>query len=324
MHIRHPQPRRQVGFTLIELLVVIAIIAILAAILFPVFAKAREKARQTQCLNNQRQLATAMLMYAQDHEEILPAVASVWGDTGLEAKIRICPTAGQKVTNGYAYNPNCAEKALGEIPNPSLTWLTVDGVNGAFEYRHSKKAIKSYADGHTALVDPPSIVTPVTATSKSGTWVTRGTPAQTFDGVGLATPLATNDRAPSNWPVHTITHGTTNNYWLISMNGTSDWIAYDLGATRNLSGMCYWNYWENATWRRGIKDVVIKTSTDSTDGSNGTWNDLVGGPILFTEGAHAQPFTWPETTARWVRFSNFTAYGDMPGVGEVRFIQTPY
>ena len=64
--------RRRAGFTLIELLVVIAIIAILAAILFPVFAKARAKARQTACLSNMKQLALATMMYTSDWDECWP------------------------------------------------------------------------------------------------------------------------------------------------------------------------------------------------------------------------------------------------------------
>src|SRR5437762_3834341 len=63
---------RKRGFTLIELLVVIAIIAILAAILFPVFAQARESARKTSCLSNVRQLGTAYQMYLQDYDELFP------------------------------------------------------------------------------------------------------------------------------------------------------------------------------------------------------------------------------------------------------------
>jgi len=66
------QLHRRYGFTLIELLVVIAIIAILAAILFPVFARARESARKTQCISNVRQMGMAVMQYVQDYDEMFP------------------------------------------------------------------------------------------------------------------------------------------------------------------------------------------------------------------------------------------------------------
>ncbi len=74
--------KRNFGFTLIELLVVIAIIAILAAILFPVFAQAREKARQASCLSNEKQLCLAVMQYVQDYDETMPPalMAHEWGN----------------------------------------------------------------------------------------------------------------------------------------------------------------------------------------------------------------------------------------------------
>jgi prepilin-type N-terminal cleavage/methylation domain-containing protein/prepilin-type processing-associated H-X9-DG protein len=85
--IPHPSARNtgrstRTGFTLIELLVVIAIIAILAAILFPVFAQAREKARQTGCLSNEKQIGMAVLMYAEDFDETYVPGAN-WAPGGV-------------------------------------------------------------------------------------------------------------------------------------------------------------------------------------------------------------------------------------------------
>jgi prepilin-type N-terminal cleavage/methylation domain-containing protein len=112
------------GFTLIELLVVIAIIAILAAILFPVFAKAREKARQTKCLSNQRQIALAVMMYVQDNNETLPAAATAWSNISIPAGILMCPDA--TYSNGYLFNANIAGLALGSFSAPESTVLTAD------------------------------------------------------------------------------------------------------------------------------------------------------------------------------------------------------
>lgn len=103
------------GFTLIELLVVIAIIAILAAILFPVFARAREAARATSCRSNLKQIGTAMRMYSQDYDEMLTttfyyydpgATVLAWFPDLLNpyvknAKIWTCPSDGAPYLNNW-------------------------------------------------------------------------------------------------------------------------------------------------------------------------------------------------------------------------------
>jgi prepilin-type N-terminal cleavage/methylation domain-containing protein/prepilin-type processing-associated H-X9-DG protein len=161
---------RKEGFTLIELLVVIAIIAILAAILFPVFAKAREKARQTQCTNNQKQITTAVLMYVQEHDEKLPPAQSFWSDIDVPAKVKQCPTAGKNIPNAYVANKLLDNLAIGEIEYPHDTMLVADGQHtntGAndpdnmasavadFARRHNNLCIVGYLDGHVATTKTP-------------------------------------------------------------------------------------------------------------------------------------------------------------------------
>src|SRR2546421_9538539 len=98
--------RTKAGFTLIELLVVIAIIAILAAILFPVFAKAREAARKTSCTSNLKQISTAFLMYSQDYDETMPPwTANAGADPTSTATCNATQYTGGPFSLTYMY-PN--------------------------------------------------------------------------------------------------------------------------------------------------------------------------------------------------------------------------
>ena len=165
------------GFTLIELLVVIAIIAILAAILFPVFSKAREKARQTQCQNNQRQIAIAISMYVQEHDEVMPEAGTVWQSIKLTSALDStsalvqagaatatrCPNE-TKYANGYVFNRMLSNVGMGLTSSVDVTkiWMIADGhhnsplPNVAFStndisVRHANNFIFASLDGHIEM-----------------------------------------------------------------------------------------------------------------------------------------------------------------------------
>jgi prepilin-type N-terminal cleavage/methylation domain-containing protein/prepilin-type processing-associated H-X9-DG protein len=128
------------GFTLIELLVVIAIIAILAAILFPVFARAREKARQASCLSNLKQMALASLMYNSDYDQkFMPLCYNnpniCWSDITLYNKgliypylkndqILYCPS--QSVWPNYGYNRQLSTVSEAAVSQTARTVLWAD------------------------------------------------------------------------------------------------------------------------------------------------------------------------------------------------------
>jgi prepilin-type N-terminal cleavage/methylation domain-containing protein len=92
------------GFTLIELLVVIAIIAILASILFPVFARAREKARESSCISNLRQIGAALHMYASDHDDLLPLANEYPASPAGQDEYHQGPPSIVEILNPYTKN----------------------------------------------------------------------------------------------------------------------------------------------------------------------------------------------------------------------------
>ncbi len=163
------------GFTLIELLVVIAIISILASILFPVFATAREKGRQTVCMSNLRQIGMTIAMTAADTDGLYPTPAEIFGTGG----IYVCPSDTIGRISGLSYEENAllAGKSESAVNDPSGTVIVLDAAmnDGYFDVGaatvdtvipmfgddypadyipnpmnavHNKRANILYADGH--------------------------------------------------------------------------------------------------------------------------------------------------------------------------------
>jgi len=171
------------GFTLIELLVVIAIIAILAAILFPVFAQAREKARAATCLSNMKQVGMGAVMYAQDYDEKFPGYWQ-WSPFAIRgharyilpgqtivperdcqicpyvknAQVFVCPSMGFDHSYGYAY-PTMQGAATGRVG--AYTWPEGPSLG---DFSHPADTVMMMDSGRWAGTPASSALIPGTPT----------------------------------------------------------------------------------------------------------------------------------------------------------------
>ncbi len=141
---------------LLEILVVVAILAIVTALIFPVFARAREKARQTSCLSNVKQISVALQMYAQDYDGYLPS-ANEWQELVQPylntEQVFHCPARMEGTLPHYALSPFVAGRKLEEIAEPDTTIMIYEvGEGGQPAFLHNDGMNVGYVDGYARWV----------------------------------------------------------------------------------------------------------------------------------------------------------------------------
>jgi prepilin-type N-terminal cleavage/methylation domain-containing protein/prepilin-type processing-associated H-X9-DG protein len=181
------------GFTLIELLVVIAIIAILAAILFPVFAQAREKARQISCVSNLKQLGLACLMYTQDSDEYFPIG---WSTYGASAG---APLAGTNFSWPSEVAPYTKSLGVFNCPDDPRAGVASNTEGTSISYVANGEIWANWGTGTLYLVGPMGCGSTVWDKAYLGeTWATWGNPTYPGEQPTMALPLSKIKSADSS------------------------------------------------------------------------------------------------------------------------------
>ena len=196
-HSTTQRKRNLIAFTLIELLVVIAIIALLAAILFPVFGRAREQGRKSSCASNLKQLGLATAMYTQDNDEYLPIYSTsgptVFWSTRIEPYVKnrmtwFCPSYERSVVNPsdnastYGANYAIMGKHLANFTRSTQVLLYAD-TEGAYTGSASKNAgCNSFTEGFLRVYDPVEQALPPSSACKTYLQTTAGTSPRHLGG----------------------------------------------------------------------------------------------------------------------------------------------
>jgi len=263
----HHSPRG--GFTLVEVMVVIVIIAVLVAILIPVLMKAKNSALQTTCISNQHQLAASILIETQN-SNMYPEPQDVWQQMKIGQAALSCP-AKDDHQNDYVYAMKVAGESIGFFHDPTQIVVTADGEHqptaaqplpnigyedSDAEYRHGKKCVASYLDGHCALASSVSL-----SPRDLYNWVT---------GIGV-TPSAdlkvtSSSNAGSSSPDKLI-DGTGTAGWQ-SSGTANEWVQIDLGKRESVDAIRVWNYCQPGQTNCGVKS--LRVYLDDTPQANGS------------------------------------------------------
>ena len=145
--------RKRTGYTLIELLVVIAIIVILLSLLLPLFATVLENGHRGNCISDQRKIAQAVLICAEDNQQMFPQVSTVWKGLKLSQKVLSCPSqTGEGI--GYDYSCFINGRPRADILQPAQEIVTVDGIDRPTSQESDAVAASNIAWTSSVAVSP--------------------------------------------------------------------------------------------------------------------------------------------------------------------------